>query len=282
MEEVFAKEEEIKRLAVQRSLLKEFERPIYEKVIGGRSGLCVLDIGCNDGSKTIERFTKDHFRKVIGIDVLDSVVDEANSQYGDEVHSFYCCNTSVKGFSKKIQQILDKEGLKSFDIINCSFVLMHIPCPEAVLSCLRHFLSPEGQIVIIEPDDTISNVSPDHNRLFKHFSEILMQDVYAGKRDFGRYVPGILEASGFSNWCMQAEKIFSEHQDKAKKADVFIVFCSYLKDDLEILRKEHPGNKTIKKQLKWVRDNEKALYHQMVEEDTAITIGIKIFTGRGV
>ncbi len=281
MEEVFAQEEEIKRLAVQKALLKEFERPIYERVIAGRSELCALDIGCNDGSKTIERFTKEHFSKVIGIDILDSVVEEANRQYGDDVYSFYCCNTALKSFSKKIQRIIDEEGVKGFDVINCSFVLMHVPYPEIVLSCLRRYLLPDGQIVIIEPDDTISKVTPDHNRLFKHFSEILMQDVYAGKRDFGRYVPGILEASGFSDWCMQAERIFSEQDDKSKKSDVFVVFCSYLKNDLEILRKEHPGNKTIKKQLKWVRDNEERLYHQMVDENTEITIGIKIFTGRG-
>lgn len=40
------------RLAVQGKLLSEYEQPVYQKVMSGRSGLTLLDVGCNNGWKT--------------------------------------------------------------------------------------------------------------------------------------------------------------------------------------------------------------------------------------
>ena len=53
---VFEKGWELDRLTVQNQLLRECELPVYQKLLEGKSGLRLLDVGCNDGSKTMDRF----------------------------------------------------------------------------------------------------------------------------------------------------------------------------------------------------------------------------------
>ena len=47
---IFDDHKEIDRLAVQNRLLKEYELPVYQRLMEGRRGLRVLDVGCNNGS----------------------------------------------------------------------------------------------------------------------------------------------------------------------------------------------------------------------------------------
>ena len=68
---VYLDNTELKRLEVQRQLLIEYEQPIYNEIINKRTGLTLLDIGCNDGSKTKTRFSENNFDKIIGLDCLD-------------------------------------------------------------------------------------------------------------------------------------------------------------------------------------------------------------------
>lgn len=77
------------RLAVQGKLLSEYEQPVYQKVMNGRSGLTLLDVGCNNGWKTKMRFLSENFKKIIGIDCLNPLIEQAQIELKDNVFSFY-------------------------------------------------------------------------------------------------------------------------------------------------------------------------------------------------
>jgi hypothetical protein len=64
---VFQDKKEIKRLRVQNSLLACYEAPILAQIFAEGQNLAVLDVGCNDGCKTLERFTSDSVSPVIGL-----------------------------------------------------------------------------------------------------------------------------------------------------------------------------------------------------------------------
>ena len=146
---VFLDEVELKRLMVQGRLLSEYEQPIYQKVIDGRKGLTLLDVGCNNGWKTKERFSDKNFKKIIGIDCLDLLVEQARKQFGNEVLSFYACDVATEDFAEKLQQIMQKENIPAFDIIHCSFMLMHTKEQEEILRRLKAFLAPGGKLIAI-------------------------------------------------------------------------------------------------------------------------------------
>lgn len=86
---IFQDEKEIARLRVQNELLSEYEVPGFEKIFAAKEHLAVLDIGCNNGTKTAARFSSDAVDHVIGVEYNKEIADAAQAQYGDERFSFF-------------------------------------------------------------------------------------------------------------------------------------------------------------------------------------------------
>lgn len=278
MKNVFSDQTELKRLEVQRKLLWEYEYPIYQQIIRNRENLTLLDVGCNDGNKTVERFKKKNFSKVVGVDCLKQLVEQAEKKLGDDVFSFHYCDVTKENFTDKIKEIMQKENIVSFDLINCSFLLMHLKEPGVVLEGLRQFLSPDGYLVVIEPDDTTSRMQPDKGNLFRKFWDILENDPYAGKRNLGGELSELLKKSGYTKIELKLSEIAVHKGEVEKKENLFTTFCSYLPEDLMLLRKEYPRNAVYQKWWNWVENDFNTLHKQMVEEETEISMGMKIYT----
>lgn len=281
MKNVYSDKTELKRLIIQGKLFSEYESPVYREIIKNRKNLSVLDVGCNNGNKTIHTFASGIFSKIIGIDCLKSMVDRANQNFADDVRNFYRCDVSAGNFSKKIKSIMKAEGIKAFDIINCSFVLMHLKNPLEVLKRLRPLLAPDGYLVIIEPDDTTSRMTPDRDKLFERFLSILSQDPYSGKRDSGSRIPSLLDEAGCKEVRLKLKEISGAEEETDKKENIFTVFCSYLPEDLLLLQKEQPDNVSYQEWWDWVQQNFESLHTQMTAQGTVISMGIKIFVAGG-
>lgn len=277
MKNVFSDKSELERLAVQRKLMWEYEYPIYKQIIKDRENLTLLDVGCNDGNKTVERFEKKNFVKVVGVDCLRQLVEKAEEKFGDEVFSFHYCDVTTEKFTDKIKEIMKKENIVSFDIINCSFLLMHLEEPLRVLGGLRQFLSPDGYLAVIEPDDTESKMQPDKGNVFKKFLNILENDPYAGRRDFGRKVPELLKESGYKKIELKLSGIDAHKGETEKKEKIFTTFCSYLPEDLILLRQENPESDVYKEGWNWVQSDFDTLHKQMTAKETEVFMGMKIY-----
>ena len=272
---VFLDEMELKRLVTQGRLLSGYEQPIYQKIIAGRSGLTLLDVGCNNGWKTKERFLNKDFEKIIGIDCLGSLVAQAKEEFEDEVFSFYTCDVTEENFAENLRQIMYKENVQAFDVIHCSFILMHTRNPEDILKRLKEFLAPEGQLILIEADDTESVMSPDEDGLFRKWVEILSTDLYAGNRNMGVELPRLLSDSGYTDIKSECTKVCSSGQEKQKKEDMFEIFCSYLPEDLALLKEQ---NSSYEKEWEWVQKNFDKLRQRMTDDATAVSVGVRICT----
>ena len=59
---------------------------------------------------------------------------------------------------------------------------------------------------------------------------------------------------------------------------IFSVFCSYFPEDIRILRKEEPENPVYRACEEWVLTHFETLRRKMLEKDTSIHMGIKIYT----
>ena len=274
---VFLDEVELKRLMVQGRLLSEYEQPIYQKVIDGRKGLTLLDVGCNNGWKTKERFSDKNFKKIIGIDCLDLLVEQARKQFGNEVLSFYACDVATEDFTEKLQQIMQKENIHAFDIIHCSFMLMHTKEQEDILKRLKTFLAPGGKLIAIEPDDSTSYMNPDPDGIYKEFLQVLSADPYAGKRNMGAELPGLFLNSGYTDIQLECSEIASSGNEITKKEHIFDTFCAYLLEDLILLRQDAEGN-SYQTEWEWVQKNLDKLRQLMTGEASTVSMGVKIYT----
>ncbi len=274
---VFLDEVELKRLMIQGRLLSEYEQPIYQKVIDGRKGLTLLDVGCNNGWKTKERFSDKNFKKIIGIDCLDQLVDQARERFGNDVLSFYACDVATEEFTEKLRQIMQKENIHAFDIIHCSFMLMHTKEQEDILKRLKTFLAPGGKLIVIEPDDSTSYMNPDPDGIYKEFLQVLSADPYAGKRNMGAELPGLFSNSGYTDIQLECSEIASSGNEITKKEHIFDTFCAYLLEDLILLRQDAEGN-SYQTEWEWVQKNLDKLRQLMTGEASTVSMGVKIYT----
>ena len=266
---IFGNEKEIKRLEVQNRLFSELEKPLISGLFSGKSGLSVLDIGCNNGAKAFGLFENDMFSRVIGIDCNEKLIEKADKAYGSRKFSFYKADIESPAFAENL-------NIQQFDIIYISFVLMHLRDPEALLVRLKSLLKPDGLLIVTEGNDGISYISPCGAELLRGALEILKKDKYAGNRETGKTLPDILSKCGYSDTETLCEYISAKADETEKKEDIFTTFFSYLPDDVELLLEEDPENAEYIAFSDWLRENYESLRRIITDNKTEIKMGLKI------
>ena len=190
---VFQEKNEIKRLRVQNELLACYEAPVFAQIFSEGQDLAVLDIGCNDGAKTIERFTSDQVLCVIGLEYNEVLAAKAQKAYGNERFSFYPLDVEAEDFAERLRIIMNDKKIDGFDVIYLSFVLMHLSDVKGLLIALRPFLKTDGKLFIIEANDASSTLTGDKNGLLGEFLEILKRTnipaIARSERPFAKHSP---------------------------------------------------------------------------------------------
>lgn len=280
-DKVFQENKEINRLKVQNRLLKSYEQPVYDRLIGEHSKPTVLDVGCNNGSKSVERFADKTIQKLIGLESLSDLAAAAQKTYGNDKFAFYQCDVEEADFENRLCRIMEQHEIEAFDVINISFVLMHLKDPRLLLKILHSFLAPGGFLFVVEPNDSISVVSADEEQLFRKFLQILYQDPYSGDRDCGTKVSAFLEESGYQKILVENILIHAKQEDLQKKSIIFETFFSYLQQDVLLLQREEPDNCIYADWKSWVDEHFEQLQDLILGKNTRVSMGISIITCQG-
>lgn len=273
---IFQDDKEKSRLGVQKRLLSCYEAPAFAHVFSAKKGLAVLDIGCNDGTKTVERFSADAVEKVIGLEFNEALAKSAQLRYGDDRFSFYSCDVECPDWPEKMKKLMEDKGIDGFDVIYLSFVLMHLRAPERLLGMLQQFLKPDGHLMIVEADDGASVLTPDEERLLPDFLSILSKDRYSGNREIGGRLEEMLAACGFGQVVVWCDRISAGKGEDEKKKDIFDTFFSYLPEDVALLRGEVPENEDYRIWADWLKHHYCVLKRLIMQEDSTISMGMKI------
>ena len=279
--EVFQGHQEQDRLLLQTRFLKQYEQPIYQRLVAGQSGLRVLDLGCNDRSKTVDWFSGDEVQKVIGLEYLDALAHKAQEQYGGGKFSFYSCDVEAPDFIDQLQSRMQENGVAAFDLIYTSLVLMHLKNPCSLLKQLKQVLAPNGCLMVIEGNDAVSRLSPDPDHLLQQFLDILSTDPLSGDRNCGGKVPAFLSQCGYRQITVENTVVEAGQGALQKKKDFYEIFFSYLPQDLEILCKEQPDIKEYAVFLDWVKKYHAQLRQLILSEESEISMGLSIISCTG-
>ncbi len=256
---IFISDCEMERLYGQSRLLKEYEQPVYDLLLADRQNADILDIGCNNGKKTTDRFAKYHAKNVIGIEFHEVLVMEAKKQHLDDEFHFFQMDIEAEDFEDRISEVMKMYGIKGFDLINVSFLLSHLKNPFAVLKKLRKILNSEGKLVIVEADDTLIEMAPDEYGLLELFLEALRADVFSGDREFGKKAPRLLEEAGYRRIEAHETRICASEGEIQKKKLMFDTFFSYLPEDYKILCEQDSGYNGAEGMGRKVEENYQAL-----------------------
>ncbi len=277
---VYQQEQEMERLSVQEELFLHYEQPVYQKIFA-RPRRFVLDIGSNDGRKTVKRFADLHTQKVIGLECNSELTKTAMANCRDSRFSFFTCDVEDENFMSFIRQIMAEEDIPAFDVIHISFVLMHLQDCALLLEKLRPLLAADGVLMVIDVNDDETNVLPDKRNLFSEFKELLCFDPYAGDRRCGAKLPELLSGSGYKDMSIEREKLVISPAEAQKKQNMFDVFCSYLEEDIKILLRDEPENQYYIRCADWLKHNYEAMRDDVLARDSIFTIGVRIITCTG-
>lgn len=275
---VFQEKTEMERLRVQNDLLSCYEAPVFAQIFSEGQALNVLDVGCNDGTKTVERFSLESVAHVIGLEYNEDLARKAKKQYGNERFSFFACDVEAQDFPKQLRAIMDEKHIGGFDVIYLSFVLMQLSDMGKLLAALRPFLKPEGKLVIIDANDRTSALVNDDTGLLSEFLNILKKDRYAGNREVGAVICDELLACGYKDVFVWHDAIAAGAGEAEKKQAIFTMFFTFLPEDVRLLLDLEPENEEYKSWSTWLDRNYETLKQRIMQEQSEISMGIKILT----
>ncbi len=279
---VFRDEKEIERLCVQNQLLAEKEHSVLGGIFSERDGIFVLDVGCNDGSKTVDRFSHDAVSRVVGLEYNEDLVSDARSRFGNEKFSFHTCDVDTNDFPRHLRAIMSENRIDGFDIIYLSLILLNISDPERLLEALRPFLKPDGMLFIIEPNDDISVLNGSREGAFGELLGMIERDRFSGDREVGKHIGEILTACGYEDIIIRHRAVSADAGEKEKKRAIYTMFFSYFPDDVRLLLEEEPNNEEYKCWKAWLERNYDELERTCLSDGSTISIGITILTCRKV
>ena len=272
---VFSGEKELERLATQNQLMRRSEAPILRELFAGKRGLNVLDIGSNNGEKTVRWFSDPAVAHVLGLEYNAALAQQAQETYGGGRFRFCTCDVEGEEFLPLLTGWMAEEGIDGFDVVYLSFVLSHLKAPEALLKCLRPLLRPGGTLLAVETDDEEATLTPEDSR-FRAFLEILAQDPYAGDRGFGGRLQAVLTDCGFGKTRLCCSAISAGPGEEEKKRMIFEMFFSYLPEDIAILRAASPGDERLAGWEHWMQEHYAALRQAVCAPDSRISMGMAV------
>ena len=155
------------------------------------AGARLLDIGCGPGSITVELAELVAPGPVLGVDIVESVLDEGRRR----ALGAGCENVE---FRQGDIYALDEAG-GSFDVVYAHQVLQHLSDPVQALGEMRRLLADGGIVAVRDADYAAMAWAPRHpslDRWMELYRQVTARN--GAEADAGRHLLGWLTAAGFA------------------------------------------------------------------------------------
>ncbi|KAK8055716.1 hypothetical protein PG993_000943 [Apiospora rasikravindrae] len=168
----------------------------------------ILDVGCGPGSITADFASLVPRGRVVGVDAVPSVLDQARALAADR----HLQNVEFAAVDANALPYPDA----SFDVVYCHQVLQHVSDPVGILREMRRVCKPGGFVAAREADYGGFAWSPASPGLTR-WGELYQSQALAsgGEPNAGRVLPAWARRAGFapestqttvSSWCYTGER----------------------------------------------------------------------------
>ncbi len=274
---VFSKDMELERLSKQNRIMQRCESPIFHELFSGKTGLTVLDVGSNDGEKTVHWFSDPAVSRVLGLEYNENLAQQARQTYGGEVFRFYHCDVEAEEFPARLEDILRREGITGFDLIYISFLLSHLKAPDILLLRLRRFLKPGGVLVVVDSDDSACALEPEGGDLYREYVAFFSDDPYCGNRALGPRLRELLRECGYCDPVKHGGPIVAGPQEPELRQEIFDTYA-LLEGDLPLLRANFPDQALYDRMEQWLAKNLAEMKRCFTADNAFVSMGITIVT----
>lgn len=269
-------QDEAERLVGQQNTMMKFDFQTYEKHLKGRKGLNILDIGCNTGRYAMMRLER--FPGVIGnyvgIEYDKETVEVARSTYGSENITFNWLDITSDDFCDRVREIMEAQGIGSFDVIMMSLVLMHLKDKDAAARKIRSLMSENAVFILVDVDDGLNTMYPDPDGYMDMVNEIIDAIPITGTRYFGRMIPETFEKAGFSRVELEKACLTTVGMNRDERSEFFIILAHLG----EMVSACNDGS--LDHYAKWIDENLDSFKERFLDPGTTFSFGFLIFSLR--
>ncbi len=274
---------ELKRLKVQERILHRFDGDLYTEYSKDFEELSVLDLGCNDGSymsESLKQVGKKY--TLLGLDFNKASILKAQTTNKDENKVFKYANVEHEDeLDEAINSYLIEKNLPGFNIINMSFLLLHLSNPELLLKRIRKYLVKGGYILIKDVDDNFEVAYPDVNGYFEKMKELSIADSkLGGFRLTGRQIPYMLSKTGYKDIKLLKQGINTLGMDYDEKEEFFDMRFGYFEEVYTTLSEENPNDKYASSGLTFIKEHYNDIEEEFTEDHFFFNFGVVLFTAK--
>ena len=248
-----------KRLSDQHVLFREANDSVYDKILSGKKNFNILDIGCNDGCFAEMHFlNREGCSRVVGVEVSEKIFKHMITN--DRFYP-YLLDCEADDFIGRLREIMTSLGIEHFDLINLSFLLLHLKKPHTLLYRIRELLAPDGYIFIRDIDDAQTYAFPDDEEYIKRLKEINNYCLHTGNRNTGGGIYTSLIDAGYSNVSLISELFSTAQATKSERKRLFYVNYSYIAENVMDMVNLNPTVKRYQDDYRWVQSNIENIEH---------------------
>ncbi len=234
---------ENRRLKVQADNTRPADMPAINYCIEklNKEKLFILDAGCAYGYVTKDRFDAIDNAFVIGVDQNESCLEYAQTYMSTDNIVYEKLDLEAKDFDDNMEALMDKYGVRKFDIIFSSLVIHHLNNPNKFLRKLRRYLSADGYIILRGSDDGSVMTYNDGGLVEKVINLHLSTDGISDRAN-GRKIYHQLITSGYKNVIMKSYIKDLSGLDLDERYDYFVERYAYRKNYLKLVWDKDPYN----------------------------------------
>ena len=228
---------ELNRLELQARKHKDFDDKILQKIFNSyKKEINVLDVGCSNGYRTIERFKNVNVVKnVIGVDISKEAIDYARKFYSSN-DKFKFLNLDVK--KEDFIYSIYKTNISGFDLIYLSYTIHFLKDKKEILKKAYNLLNPNGTIFIRDLDDNAKLFYPDINQICEFAIDKTKSIPGQSDRESARKLYFITKQLGFSNIEMHYDVKDTLNTTIQERKEIFRENFSFRLNTLDSLLKQ--------------------------------------------
>ena len=269
-------------LHLQNLILRDFDRPIYDRLLEGKQDVAVLDIGCSDGEVLHDRLgTRPQIANILGIDANRAMLAKAEARFADDGrYAFLELDCESRDLVPALRDYLAQRGLTGFDFVNISMVLLHLKRPYVLLRSIRPLLNADARIFVRDIDDGLNVAFPDDDGWFGRLNELCAELPTTGCRTSGRQIYGMLRRAGYKDVVLERSGLSTVGMTHEQRYAMFMTCFDWLGGDLDVRCKEEPENTRYLEDKQWFDENVYDFEERFQDPSFFYQEGFMVFTGR--